>query len=143
MITIQDLIDRFGKSELAQRTNRNDVFDGTVDEVVIERAINDAEGELGSYLLPTGLVASRLGSIYYVPSLSTPDVLIAKACDIARYYLYDDGVTDIVQTRYDQAIKWLKQVQVTPTMLTGAPSAASTSATFVIPNTQPNYWRDD
>ena len=40
-----------------------------------------------------------------------------KVCDIARYYLYDDAVTGIVEERYQSAIAWLKMVVKNPNML--------------------------
>lgn len=106
MIALSDLIERFGAAELAQLTNRQAQFDAVIDEAVIDRAISDATGEVASYLLPAGLVrVSALGNVIYVPSGAVPDALLLKTCDIARFYLYEDGIIDVVQTRYDNAIK--------------------------------------
>lgn len=143
MITLQDLIDRFGAEELAQLTNRQAQFDAVIDEAVIDRAINDATGEVASYLLPAGLVRTgALGNVIYVPSGAIPDALLLKTCDIARYYLYGKGLTDVVQTRYDNAVKWLDKVKKEPEMLTGPKSVAVSNdqAAHVIPNAIPSYW---
>lgn len=143
MITLQDLIDRYGAEELAQLTNRQAQFDAVIDEAVIDRAINDATGEVASYLLPSGLVRmGALGNVIYVPSGAIPDALLLKTCDIARFYLYENGMIDVVQTRYDNAIKWLDKVKKEPEMLKGAKpeSVSNDQAAHVIPNAIPSYW---
>jgi phage gp36-like protein len=96
--TKQNLIDRFRESELIQLTDEAGA--GVIDDAVLNEAIGDAAGEIDSYL--TGR--------YDLPLASVPPALVLKACDMARYYLYDEAVTDIVQKRYDNAIAWLKLV---------------------------------
>jgi phage gp36-like protein len=96
----QDLIDRFGEGELIQLTDRTGA--GVINDTVLNRAINDADGEINGYL------ASR----YDLPLAGTPPVLTLKACDIARYYLYDEAVPDVVKERYASAIRWLELVAV-------------------------------
>lgn len=143
MITLQDLIDRYGAEELAQLTNRQAQFNAVIDEAVIERAISDATGEVASYLLPSGLVRmGTLGNVIYVPNGAIPDALLLKTCDIARFYLYENGMIEVVQTRYDNAIKWLDKVKKEPEMLTGPKSSAVSNdqSAAVIPNAVPSYW---
>jgi phage gp36-like protein len=96
--TKQDLIDRFREGELIQLTDATGA--GVINDTVLNQAIGDADGEINSYL------AGR----YALPLASVPEVLVLKACDMARYYLYDEAVPDIVQKRYDNAIAWLKLV---------------------------------
>lgn len=96
--TQQNLIDRYGNEELLLIIDRDQ--DGTLDSTIIDLAIADASAEIDSYL----------GTVYTLPLSSTPAVLTIYACDIARYRLYDDRTTDEVQTRYNQAIYWLKMV---------------------------------
>lgn len=136
MITLQDLMDRFGEAELANLTDKDNYT--TIDEVVINHAINDAVAEVVAYLNPTGLIA---GGVYVG---TPPKSLILKACDIARYYLYENGVTEIVEKRYRQAIDWLLLVQKNPSMLTGATLddgiSGTKSSICVIPNRPPNMW---
>lgn len=93
--TQQDMIDRFGSTELIELTDRTNV--GTIDATVLGRALADADAEINGYL------ASR----YTLPLVNVPPVLVAKASDMARYYLYDTRVTEAVKTRYDDAVKWL------------------------------------
>lgn len=128
IITQTDMIDRFGEHELILRTNRESA-DG-IDDAVLQRAIDDAEAEAGAYLQ-----AARL------QLAAPPPVLVIKVCDIARYYLYDDGVSQIVEDRYKQAVAWLRDVVRNPQMLD--PEAVSpdakASTCAVIPN-QPESW---
>lgn len=136
MITLQDLIDRFGETELANLTDKENY--AIIDETVINHAITDATAEVVGYLNPTGLIA---GGVY----LGTPPKsLVLKVCDIARYYLYENGVTEIAEKRYKQAIDWLLLVQKNPSMLTGAVHDDGTQGTksgiAVMPNRPPNMW---
>lgn len=145
MITLQDLIERYGERELIQLTNEQPRPDSVIDITVIDRAIGDAIGEVASYLRPSGLVGvDALGNVIYTHSDELPDELVLKTCDIARYYLYDNGVIDIVQTRYDTATKWLDKVKKDPSMLTGPISEQpnTSGGITVIPNPVPNYWKD-
>lgn len=145
MITKQDLIDRFGEAELATLTDREHY--NTIDDEVLNKAIADAQAEVESYLNPTGLVIrDDLGDLVYRMQQTPPKPLVIKACDIARYYLYEDGDTKIVKERYEQAIAWLKLVMKNPSMLTGIDDEKQAerieSGVYVLPNPKPNYWRD-
>lgn len=95
--TQQNLIDRFDAAELIQRTDRANL--GVIDAAVLAQAISDADAEINSYL-----------TAYPLPLATVPANLVRIACDITRYYLYDDVVTDQVKARYDSAIKYLVQV---------------------------------
>lgn len=144
MITTQDLLDRFGEQELINLTDHDSYQ--AINQAVLEKAIADAEADIASYLQAVGLVTlTSHGKLKYLPAPSAPKSLIIKACDITRYYLHENGVTEIVEKRYDLAIAWLKLVMKTPEMLTG-PSTASgdrqSAGIVVIPNQPPNYWGD-
>ncbi len=94
--TAQDLTTRFNEAELIQLTDRNNV--GSIDYTVLDQAIADATAEINGYLTA------------YLPLATVPANLVRIGCDLARYYLYDDAVTEQVQARYDQAIKYLVKV---------------------------------
>lgn len=96
--TQQNLVDRFGTTELAQITDRAN--GAAIDATVVAKALADADGEINGYL------AIR----YALPLNPVPTVIERMACDIARYYLYEDRVTETVKTRYDAAIKFLTNV---------------------------------
>ncbi|MFY3200105.1 gp436 family protein [Achromobacter xylosoxidans] len=63
----------------------------------VDRALADARNTIDSY------IAGR----YTLPLSSVPQVLIRIACELARYYLYDDQFTETVKQRYDANIKFL------------------------------------
>lgn len=96
--TQQDLVHRFGMDELVELTNRTG--GGSIDELVVDKALADADDTMNAYL------ASR----YTLPLAVVPLILKRWACDIARYFLHEDRVTDAVKARYDDAIAWLKDV---------------------------------
>ncbi|MGP4950707.1 gp436 family protein [Psychrobacter sp. T6-1] len=143
MITLQDLIKRFGESEIAKLTDREAYQ--VIDESVAQTAIEDAEGEVAGYLRAAGLVTKdALGRVVYRNGAEIPDDLVRHTCNIARYNLYDNGVTETVEKRYDDAIKWLDKVKKDPTMLTGpaAPSTSTSGSIAVIPNPVPSLYQD-
>jgi phage gp36-like protein len=94
----QDLVDRFGQAELAELTDRTNGT--TIDTAVLGKALQDADDEINGYL------AVR----YTVPLASPPLILKRLACDIARYFLYEDRATEIVTQRYKDAVAYLKDV---------------------------------
>ena len=63
----------------------------------VDRALADARNTIDSY------IAGR----YTLPLSTVPQVLTRIACELARYYLYDDQITDTVKQRYDANIKFL------------------------------------
>lgn len=98
--TQTDLVDRFGSAELVQLTDRATPATGAIDTAVLGKALADADDTINSYL-----------SIRYaLPLASAPAILKRLAADIARYALYEDRVTEAVQKRYDDAIRFLKDV---------------------------------
>lgn len=97
-VTLQGLIDRFGEAEILQVTDREGA--GVVDQSVAQRALDDADAEIDSYL----------GARYTLPLATVPGVLTGAAADIARYRLYDDVAPETVESRYKQRIAWLRDV---------------------------------
>lgn len=149
MINLQDLIDRFGEKELKDVTDRiNRMDDKVIDMAVIDRAIGDAEGEVEGYLNAVGLVSrNNRGRLIYLNDQTPPKALTLKACDIARYYLHENGTTKIISERYTQAIDWLKLVMKNPKMLTGVSDEdkdkdKTGSGVHVIPNPVPPSYYD-
>lgn len=134
MIDIQDLIDRFGERELLRLTDKTQTHQ--IQMPTAQAAIDDAVSEAMSYLAGAGF--------HHIPA-KVPSVLKIKVCDIARWYLYENGVTEIVEKRYQSAIAWLKQVQKNPAMLGfEAPDEAqkvADSRVVVLPN-ELEDWND-
>ena len=129
IITRQDLIDRFGEGELVVLTDREGR--GVIDDEVLNRAIEDAEAETAAYIQAAGLMLP-----------SPPKVLVIKVCDIARYYLHDNGETQVVLDRYKQAIAWLRDVVRNPRLLDpdAVVADAKPSACAVRPNVPEDNW---
>lgn len=94
----QDMVARFGETEILQLTDRTNR--GEIDDSALSQALRDADAEIDSYLVGR----------YLMPLPSVPRVLRLYACDIARYRLYDDRVTDAVTSRYKQAVSALRQI---------------------------------
>ena len=123
--TTTDLLTRFDAAEIAQRVDRGvprlvtaqlltdvaaaaslDAY--TAAEVtraqasiqVVQRALQDADDTINGY------VSAR----YTLPMAPVPAVLARVACELARFYLYDDQVTDLIKDRQAANIKWLGEV---------------------------------
>ena len=131
--TKQDLIDRFGETELAQLTDR--ASGAAIVDAVLDRALADADAEINSYI-----------SVNHVLPLSpVPANLVRVAGDVARYYLYEDRVTEQVKARYDDAIAFLKNVASGKASL-GVDSAGAAPApaqTVQFPPSQKVFARED
>ncbi|UEQ03230.1 DUF1320 domain-containing protein [Halomonas profundus] len=97
--TQADLIERFGENELLALAR--DETGTAIDTAVVERACDDASGEIDGYVSAAG---------YTVPLATVTRIITAYACDIARYRLYDEQASEQVQKRYDDAVKFLVRV---------------------------------
>jgi len=94
----QDLIDRFSQDEILQLADRNN--DGVIDATVVARALSDADSKINAYL----------ESVYSLPLVTVPPVLVSLAADMARYLLYDTRPNDQVRLRYTDALAFLDGV---------------------------------
>jgi phage gp36-like protein len=141
--TATELLTRFDAAEIAQRVDRGvprlvtaelmiavaagsslDAF--TEDEVeraqaalvVVLRALQDADDTINGY------ISAR----YTLPMAPVPAVLARVACELARFYLYDDQVTDLVKDRHAANVKWLGEVSLGKVTL-GADAASGQQPT--------------
>lgn len=96
--TYNDLLNAFGENEIVALSDRD--RDGLPDDGVIEDAISFADSHIDGYLREQ----------YAVPLSNPPRNLVGMACDFARYRLYQDQPTELVQSRYDVGCFWLKDV---------------------------------
>lgn len=115
--TQADLIARFGEAELLAIAGDDSGM--AMDTAAVERACDDAAGEIDGYVSAAG---------YPVPLSPVPRIVVANACDIARYRLYDAHASDQVQKRYDDAVKFLKSVSRGDVRLGMATGTATSSA---------------
>lgn len=98
--TQAQMIDRFGQAELIQLTDR-DGATGAIVAAVLDAALLDADEEVDSYL--RGVRTLPLTS-------PIPERLVRVAADLARYHLYDDHAPEGVRTRYQDGVRWLRDV---------------------------------
>ncbi len=96
-----DLISRFGIDELTELTDRDGAL-GEVNLPLVTQAIDDASATIDGYI----------GGRYRLPLPTVPRVLTRIACDLARYFLYDEQLDSEHQVakRYKDAISYLEQV---------------------------------
>jgi phage gp36-like protein len=127
--TQTDLEDAFGATEILQLADRDQ--DEVIDAGVIEAALARADSVIDGYL----------GGRYALP-LATPfpPVIVATACDLARYWLHDDAATERVREGFEDAMAWLKDVAVGKVLLqllaasanvaVGSPDGSAPDRTF-------------
>lgn len=96
----QNLIDRYGNTEIVQLADRTNVPPTTIDDTIVNRAVEDADGIINSYL----------SARYELPLASTPPLLVKLACEIARYQLYEDAAPERVKQAYEAAVKLLEAI---------------------------------
>lgn len=96
-----DMIRRFGEAELIELTDR-DGSAGAIVRDVLDSALKDAMGDIDGYL----------GGRYRTPIFPAPPMLTRLACDLARYYLYDNRLDDShpAARRYQAAVRLLEQL---------------------------------
>lgn len=111
-----DLEDAFGVAEVLQLADRD--RNGVADPGFVASSLNRADSLIDGYL------AGR----YALPIIPAPAVLTATACDLARYWLYDDAAPDRVRQGYEDAIAWLKDVASGRVLLQLPVAAAGVSA---------------
>ncbi len=97
--TAEQMIERFGEQELTTLTDRDGTAGGVV-MTALDTAINDASAIIDGYL------AGR----YALPLAYPLPALTRLCCDMARYGLYDDSVSDAVAKRNDDAVRFLEKV---------------------------------
>ena len=94
---VTDMQMRFGQEELEQLAPSDT---DAVDQSKVESALNDASAEMDTYL----------GSVYTLPMTEPNPYLKTICCDITRFRLWDDAVSEEVRKRYEDAVAWLKKV---------------------------------
>lgn len=117
--TRQDLADRYGEDEVAQR-------ESALPAGATDRALADADAEIDSYLVGR----------YAVPVSPVPPRLVMIAAAIARYLLLGDAATEIARKAYEDARAWLREAQAGRAQVDGATalSGAAPSATVEVSN---------
>lgn len=112
--TLADMQARFGQAELVELTDTVNIPPTSVDVVRVQTKLADAcafiDGYVGRvYALPLSGCVKPTGPGTH--ELVAPPVLTRLACDIARYYLYDDLAPEHeVVRRYKAAVAELDAI---------------------------------
>ena len=96
--TREDFIAALGELEAIQLTSRDNTEE--IDDSVLAVALNSADGEINSYI----------SAVYELPLATSSPMLITVCINIARFRLYGAKATEEVRNRYDDAIRWLRDV---------------------------------
>jgi phage gp36-like protein len=97
-----DILLQISDVELAQLTSDDGV---AIDGDVVDKAITDADADIDSYL----------GKVYSVPLSTTPAKVNQLSVTIALYKLHSrraavlGGVSEVIRTNYEDAIRFLEQ----------------------------------
>lgn len=100
-VTKQQLIDAFGADELVRITDHAGADD--IDDDVLAAAIANAERVANSYLAPRYPLPLAQG-------LVDGSALPYQVGNVVRYFLYGARPTEEVESRYEEAIAWLKDL---------------------------------
>lgn len=105
-LTAEDLVAAFGEAEVRQLADRD--RDGMPDAAVVEPALARAEEEIGA------LMRRRYPGF---PTPVVPELAKRAALDVARYYLHDKVVPEIVRDRYADALRMAREAVFTDAQL--------------------------
>ena len=131
--TVDDMVALFGEQEIIDLSAPGQE---QIDNTVINQVIEDAQAEIDSY------VSTR----YQLPLTPVPTVLKRLSCNIARYYLYNDQVTEQVERLYKDATAFLKSVSKGDVQLgvnSTGDSAAQTESLATMVSDSPVFKRSD
>jgi phage gp36-like protein len=117
--TVADMIAAFSEAEIIELSNIDYPDNATVSKDVVERAIEDAQAQLDSYL------AVR----YKVPLVVVPAVIRNYTCDVARYILDKDKPREEVSRRRDLVFYYLKDLAANKASLPGIVDGTDGSTT--------------
>lgn len=120
--TVQDMIGRFGETEMLRLSSVDGDLPETVTAAPVEQAIADADAIIDSYLRKR----------YRVPLSPVPQVITRASCVLARYELCVGGdrePADQVKEGRKDIVAWLGKVaDGTVTLEDVAPIAATSTA---------------
>lgn len=127
--TLDDLTKEFGLDEMVELSDRDG--DGSPDQDVIDHAVSRASAEIDGYLAGN----------YVTPLTNVDEIIVAAACDISRYYLYDAEIPDLVVNRYKRAVEIMREIQSGKRRLKQAESP-SDSGVIVAGSKRPTFGAD-
>ena len=98
--TLAHLIDRFGADMLITLTDRAQPATGTIDAVVVDRALADADAVIDGYI----------GGRYVLPLTDVPPLLPDIARSIAIWKLHTFKPDDKITEDYKDALRTLRDI---------------------------------
>jgi phage gp36-like protein len=96
--TLQDMIDRFGETELSWLTT--DFKGQEIDEAMLRQGMDCARR----------IVDGHIGASYDLPLNSVPPKLVDLYCDVARYCLWGSNAPLNVGLAYDDAMEIIVRI---------------------------------
>jgi phage gp36-like protein len=107
--TVADLIAAFSQDEILELSNIDYPDATTINNAVVERAIEDAQAQIDTYL----------ETRYRTPLAVVPIVIRNYTCDLARYILDKNRPREEVTRRRDLVFYYLKDVAANRASLPG------------------------
>ena len=112
--TVDAMLRKFGESELIQLTDTEAPYEHVINYDKLNAAMVEANSEIDGYL------AGR----YKLPLPAVPPFLESIGCHMARYYACTGAISenDPIKTRYDNAVKSLKEIAKGTIAVGGTPA---------------------
>lgn len=112
--TLQAMRDKFGERELIELTDIEQPYTDTINVTRLNAAMQQANSEIEGYI----------GGRYPLPLQTVPPFLQSIACDMTRYHASTGAMSenDPIKTRYDAALKTLKEISKGTIQIGGNPT---------------------
>lgn len=115
--TLQAMRKKFGERELIELTDIEKPYTDAINIDRLNAAMQQANSEIEGY------IATR----YTLPLQTIPPFLESVACDMARYHASTGAMSENspIKTRYDAAVKTLKEISKGTIQIGGSPTGES------------------
>ena len=115
--TLEAMIEKFGERQLIELTDNEQPYQDVINMNKLNAAMNEANSEIEGY------ISSR----YSLPLQTTPPFLQSLACHMTRYHACTGAMSDNdpIKTRYENAVKSLKEISKGTIALGGSPVGES------------------
>ena len=116
--TLEAMTEKFGERELIGLTDNEKPYQDVINMDKLNAAMDEANSEIEGY------IAAR----YSLPLQTVPPFLKSLACHMARYHACTGTMSDNdpIKTRYENAVKSLKEISKGTIALGGSPVGEST-----------------
>jgi len=98
--TEADMVNRYGRDELVELTDRSDPPADAIDGTVLATALDAARAEIDAHI----------GRAYTLPLATVPPILTSIACAIARWRLHTDQEDGKFRTDYEDGVRILQRI---------------------------------